>query len=110
KSIVNTNYDACGCSPLGKMKSQSQPYAPNGTVFSTVYSYDGLGRTISAVAPDQQSTTTYSYAGNTVTVTDPAGKWKKFTLDVMGNLAQVDEPDPTVGTVSTTYSYDVLNH
>jgi len=29
-----------------------------------------------------------------VTVTDPAGKWKKFTTDTFGNLVQVDEPNP----------------
>jgi len=26
------------------------------------------------------SFTTYLYQGNTVTVTDPAGNWKKFTM------------------------------
>ncbi len=56
------------------------------------------------------SITHYSYAGNTVTVTDPAGKTKTFTIDALGNLTQVQEPDPALGTVSTNYTYDILNH
>ncbi len=55
-------------------------------------------------------TTTYSYSGNSVTVTDPAGKTKTFTRDAFGNLTQVKEPDPALGTVTTTYTYDILNH
>jgi YD repeat-containing protein len=43
-------------------------------------------------------------------VTDPAGKWKKFTMDAFGNLSQVQEPDPSLGTVTTSYTYDILNH
>ena len=30
-SIVETEYDSCGCSPLGKVKRVSRPYAPGGT-------------------------------------------------------------------------------
>jgi hypothetical protein len=45
------------------------------------------------VAPDGASTTTYSYTANTVTTTDPAGNWKKFTMDAFGNLTTVVEPD-----------------
>jgi hypothetical protein len=29
-----------------------------------------------------------------VKVTDPAGKWKKFTMDAFGHLMQVNEPNP----------------
>ena len=56
------------------------------------------------------STTTYLYQGNTVKVTDPAGKWKTFTMDAFGNLTTVLEPDPSLGNVTTSYTYDVLNH
>src|SRR6266576_3713092 len=55
----------------------------------TVYTYDGIGRTLSVKQPDGASTTTYAYAGNQITVTDPAGKWKTFTSDVLGNLTTV---------------------
>ena len=108
-STVDTVYVPCGCSPIGKMGQQSAPYAPGGAVYQTTYNYDGLGRTTYSELPDG-SITHYSYAGNTVTVTDPAGKTKTFTIDALGNLAQVQEPDPTLGTVSTNYTYDILNH
>jgi len=42
------------------------------------------------------STTTYSYSGNTVTVTDAAGKSKTFTTDAFGNLKQVQEGGDTI--------------
>src|ERR1700719_4182811 len=45
-----------------------------------------------------------------VTVSDPAGITKTFTIDALGNLTQVQEPDPALGTVSTNYTYDILNH
>ena len=108
-STVKTIYAPCGCSPLGKMSQVSEPYKPGDSPVYTTYNYDGMGRTTSAVAPDG-STTSYSYSGNNVTVTDPAGKSKTFTLDALGNLIQVDETDPSLGTVTAFYSYDVLNH
>ncbi|HYL35376.1 MAG TPA: hypothetical protein VEV17_05650, partial [Bryobacteraceae bacterium] len=108
-SIVKTNYTPCGCTPLGKMNQVSQPYAPGGSPVYTTYNYDGMGRTTSVVAPDG-STTAYSYASNTVTVTDPAGKYKTFTMDALGNLTQVQESDPSLGLVTTTYTYDMLSH
>ncbi len=43
-------------------------------------------------------------------MTDPAGKLKKFTTDIFGNLTSVTEPDPLETTVSTTHTYDLLNH
>jgi YD repeat-containing protein len=108
-STVDIQYAPCGCSPLGKLSQQSQPYAPGGSDSWTVYHYDASGRTTSVVLPDS-STTTYLYQGNTAKVTDPAGKYKVFTMDAFGNLVVVSEPDPTLGTVTTSYSYDVLNH
>ena len=46
-------------------------------------------------------------------MTDPAGNWKTFTTDVLGNLITVVEPDPANqpgGTLTTTYTYDWMNH
>ncbi|HTR35829.1 MAG TPA: RHS repeat-associated core domain-containing protein [Bryobacteraceae bacterium] len=108
-SVVQTVYGPCGCSPLGKVIQQSEPWTTGGTVYWTTYAYDASGRTLSVTLPDG-SATTYVYQGNTVTVTDPAGKWKTFTMDAMGNLTTVVEPDPALGNVTTTYTYDVLNH
>ena len=34
------------------------------------------------------SVTSYLYQGNCTTITDPAGKWKTYTSDAMGNLTQ----------------------
>ena len=115
-SHVDIQYAPCGCSPLGKLSQQSQPYAPGGTPANTLYTYDASGRTLSVVLPDaappnQQSTTHYVYAGNTVQVTDPANNSKTFTMDAFGNLVTVQEYDPTLAsTVTTSYTYDVLNH
>lgn len=94
KSIVDTVYDSCACSPIGKLKQVSQPYAPGGAVYWTTYNYDALGRTVSVVSPDGTSTTNYVYQGNTTTITDPAGHWKKYVNDAMGQLIQVIEPNP----------------
>jgi hypothetical protein len=85
----------------------------NPTIYWTTYTYDGSGRTTKATLADG-SVTTYVYSGNTVTVTDPVGNWKKFTMDAFGNLTQVVEPDGTQtntnGQATTTYTYDILNH
>jgi hypothetical protein len=44
------------------------------------------------------------------TVTDPAGKWKKFTSDAFGNLTQVNEPNAAGGAdYVTTYTYNLHN-
>jgi YD repeat-containing protein len=111
KSVVDTEYDSCACSPLGKIKRVSQPYAPGGTVYWTTHTYDGLGRTTSVSLPGGTGTTTYVYQGNTVKVTDPAGKWKKFTTDAMGNLTKVTEPDPAGGAdLDSNYTYDMFSH
>ena len=99
-STVDTVYDSCACSPIGKTKQVSQPYAPGGTVYWTTSNYDALGRTSSVVAADGASTITYAYSGNTTTVTDAAGKWKKQTVDAMGNLTQVNDPTRPVARIT----------
>ncbi len=57
--------------------------------------------------PASSGTNTYVCQGDTVTVTDPAGKWKKYTLDAMGNLVQVTEQDPSLGQVQANYTYNL---
>ena len=76
-SVVDSVYDSCGCSPLGKLKQTSMRHAPGGSAVYTIYAYDGMGRTLTQTAPDG-SVTHYAYAGNSVSVTDPAGKWKQY--------------------------------
>ena len=108
-STVDTQYAPCACSPLGKMSAVSEPYAPNATVYWTRYTYDGAGRTVRVTAADGNSATTYSYQGNSTTVTDPASKWKTSTVDAYGNVIQVTEPNPSGGTFNTYYTYTSAN-
>jgi RHS repeat-associated protein len=114
QSWTDTVYAPCACSPLGKVQQVSQPYAPGGSPSWTVYSYDGIGRPLSVVQPDGASTTTYSYSGNLSSISDPAGKWKMSTTDVLGNVTTVVEPNPALQpgapTITTSYSYDWMNH
>ncbi len=109
KSVVETEYDSCACTPMGKTKRVSQPYAPGGSVVWTTYSYDGLGRPVTVTHADGVSQTAYSYAGNTVTVTDPAGKWKTYERDAFGNVTKTTEPNPAGGSWDTVFSYNLLN-
>jgi RHS repeat-associated protein len=110
-SEVDTQYAPCACSPLGKMTAVSMPYGQGQTPVWTTYTYDGSGRTVS-IRKNEGSTTSYSYAGNVRTETDPAGKWKSFTTDAFGNLTVVGEPDPAnqpSGVLYTYYTYNGLN-
>jgi YD repeat-containing protein len=114
---ADSTYASCGCSPLGKLATQTVPYTPGSSGATTTYTYDGIGRTLSKAVvgtgstPDTQGTTYYIYQGNLVTVYDPANNWKIFATDGFGNLTQVTEPNPSGGTAYTTYyTYDVLGH
>lgn len=73
----------------------------------------GVRRLLTRKKPDGQSTTSYSYAGNTVTFTDPTGKWKKITRDSFGQIVKVEEPSPNPASEPnhvTLYTYDVFGH
>ena len=59
--------------------------------------------------PNSTGVTTYLYQGNLVQATDPSGRWKKNYYDAFGNIAQVVEPNPAGGEVTTTYTYNALN-
>ena len=102
-SIVEMEYEPCACSPMGKLKRTTRPFAPGGTKYWTTYSYDALGRTTSVAMPGQHGSSTTSYLANVTTQTDPAGKWKKFTRDALGRITQLEE-DP--GGVFTSYTYN----
>jgi len=109
ESVVDTEYEPCACSPLGKAKRVSQPHTPAQTPVWTTFTYDALGRTTRVDLPDGSFTTT-SYLANVTTVTDPAGKWKKYTNDALGNLTKVQEPNPAGGAdLETAYVYDYLD-
>lgn len=86
------------------------PYAPGQTPVWTTYTYDARGRTLSVTPPGNAGATTYLYEGNTVKVTDAAGKWKKYELDAHGNLVKVWEPNPGGGAdLETLYTYNAFD-
>ena len=76
---------------LGRAYMSSNPFGPSETELDTVAAFDALGRTISK-APSSGGSSTFSYAGNTMTVTDPAGKARRSYIDAAGRLVRVDEP------------------
>jgi RHS repeat-associated protein len=71
----------------------SNPFAPADTQVNTTFSYDALGRMIQLTPPSGGSMQ-YSYSGNAVTITDPAGKPRKNITDALGRMVEVDEPIP----------------
>ncbi|HEX7331728.1 MAG TPA: RHS repeat-associated core domain-containing protein, partial [Pyrinomonadaceae bacterium] len=74
----------------------------------TIQAFDALGRVISVTTPDNAVVTT-SYSGNSVTVTDQAGKARRSVSDALGRLLEVYE-DPNGLNHQTTYLYDVLDN
>lgn len=102
---VATTFDG-----LGRTKQVSDPYRSGDTVVWTTSVYDIQGRVTSVTTPDGAAVTT-SYSGNTVTVTDQAGKKRKSETDALGRLTKVIE-DPTSGGLNydTTYLYDALDN
>ncbi len=88
-SIVETQYDA-----VGRVKQVTNPYKSGETVNWTVDTYDALSRVNTVTPPGGQGSYSYGYAGNAVTVTDPAGKQRRTFTDALGRLTQVDEPGP----------------
>jgi RHS repeat-associated protein len=78
----------------------------------TSYEYDVLGRTTKVIPPDGTSLSNNvatQYDGNSITVTDQAGKQRRSFSDGLGRLMEVDEPSPTgiVPAVSATAYVDV---
>ena len=102
-STVTTNYDL-----QGRPYRTSNPYTTSPSYWTTTL-FDALGRPTSTTLPDG-SATTYSYALNAVTVTDPASKKRKSVTDAAGRLTSIYEPDSGNSlTVLTSYTYTVLN-
>lgn len=124
-TIVDTAYDF-----EGKTVSVSNPYRntpvagdpPNG---STSYTYDALGRKTIQTQPDG-STQQWCYDGvattgqtncffgggaTTVDIADETGRRSVQTLDALGRLINVLEPDPItrLPSLSTQYGYDAFD-
>ena len=102
--VTKTEYDA-----LGRPYKNSNPFRPlQETAAWTTQQFDALGRVISVTTPDTAVVST-SYNGNTVTVTDQAGKARKSVTDALGRLTDVYE-DPAGLNYQTSYLYDVLDN
>jgi len=101
---TQTQYDA-----LGRPFKTSNPFRPwNGeSAVWTTSAFDALGRVVTITTSDSATVTT-SYSGNTVTVTDQAGKQRQSVTDGLGRLIQIYE-DPGSLNYLTSYSYDALD-
>jgi RHS repeat-associated protein len=103
------NYDSLGrVASIYNPTRCSPPYTNCGesTWGYTTTSYDALSR-ITSVQYQDGSTATTSYVNNTETVTDQAGKTRKFQFDGLGRVTNVWE-DPAGLMVQTVYTYDAL--
>ena len=87
----------------GQVEAVSQPYKPGNPIVWTTYTYDELGRVLTVTHPPNTAAQGFGeqdqdvYYANTVKITDPAARWKKYTMDGYGNLTRVDEPKPAGG-------------
>lgn len=95
---------------LGRIAKASNPFRPylNETAVWTITVFDALNRVTSVTTPDNAAVAT-TYSGNSVTVTDQAGKSRKSVTDALGRLVEVYE-DPNGQNYQTTYLYDVQNN
>jgi RHS repeat-associated protein len=100
---TQTQYDV-----LGRAYKTSNPFRQSESAVWTTTAFDALGRVVSVTTPDSAVVTT-SYAGNTVTVTDQAGKARESISDSLGRLTAVYE-DPSGAIYQTSYAYDVLDN
>jgi RHS repeat-associated protein len=116
---VDDTYDA-----VGNKGSTSNPYrtTSDATYGITSTVYDALHRVVQVTQPDGSLLKT-AYCGNTTLVTDEAGHWRRSTVDGLGRLIEVDEPNSSTATVNsngcpgahdpiwvTLYSYDQLGN
>jgi RHS repeat-associated protein len=100
-SIVATQYD-----PVGRAYMGSNPYTSSAQYWTTAQ-FDVLGRATKTLLQDS-SAATFSYATNTATVTDPAGKARKSVADGLGRMTKVFE-DPSGLNYETDYAYNILD-
>ena len=103
---TETHYDGQGRLWYVTNAHGSTPSATDG---STYYSHDELGRVSSVKLPNGYSTS-YVYAQNTVTVTDPLQHSREIVSDAFGNTTAVYEPDSTGAlSLATSYQYNWQN-
>ena len=108
---VDTGYDA-----LGRAWQVSNPYRSSGCAAAanpsgrwTQTTFDALGRATQVKTTADNAVVTTSYSGNSVTVTDQAGKSRRSIRDAVGRLTAVYE-DPAGLNYLTSYTYDSLGN
>jgi RHS repeat-associated protein len=109
---------------LGQVDEQWAPYLDfqsssyrshtlvSGLAAPVAYTYDVLGRLLTATAPDPagSAVTSSAYSDWTVTVTDPNGHKVRRTQDVYGRLVKVEEYSGGTVYATTTYQYDARDN
>lgn len=81
--------------------TQSAPRTSGETAYYVTTTYDALGRTLTATAPDGAVTTT-AYNGLTTTVTDAMGRTTSTMNDILGRTLSITPPAGP----SVSFTYD----
>jgi RHS repeat-associated protein len=116
---VDTQYDS-----TGRAYRISSPYRTTGCTSTvnpsgrwTETTFDALSRPAQVKTTADNAVVTTSYSGNTVTVSDQAGKTRRSITDALGRLTRVDEPDANgnlgdaaTPVQATRYLYDALGN
>jgi RHS repeat-associated protein len=108
-SLVEHVYGPAANAPMGKLLKKSLPHAPGADPQWVNVAYDDLGRKISQDSSATGMPTRFSYSGNSVKTTDPAGRWKKVVRNASGKIKSVVMPDASgTSQLETQYSYNAL--
>jgi RHS repeat-associated protein len=108
----DTQYDALGrawrvSADLYPSDGTGSPLNPSGLWIETAF--DALGRVTRVRTTADGAQVLTGYSGNSVTVTDQAGKSRTSVTDALGRLVRVVE-DPAGAAHQTDYSYDALGN
>jgi RHS repeat-associated protein len=108
-SLVEHVYGPAANAPMGRLLKKSLPHAAGADPQWINVAYDDLGRKVSQDSASTGVPTTFSYSGNSVKTTDPAGRWKKVVRNASGKIKSVVMPDASgTSQLETQYSYNVL--
>lgn len=100
--LVDTTYDGDG-----RVHTVSNPYR-TGSPDNTTYSYNALGQTTNIQLPDGNNIS-YTVSGNTNVVGGTASSPRTLVYDALGNISQVQEPNPAGGSaLLTDYLFNPL--
>jgi RHS repeat-associated protein len=125
EGTVDVEYDVMGrayrtSNPYYATNGAATPINPSG--IWTTREFDQLGRVTTIRTPSGETTgsfceTVFNYYGTQITATDAAGYKRRQTMDALGRLVRLDEPnnagslDGDGGPVQpTAYEYDALDN